>query len=319
LQYLCWALPLLWCVPCFAEEPGVDQRTPFRVQYTGSSICSSASELSRAIVDSAPHTRSARAGESAVTLRVSYEFGDGVSGQLDLEERSGQATTRQVHAADCREATAALALIAVVLLEPLQVPHSTELPKRSRPQRLSRFGSARRHWLFGGEAALALEGTVAPRLALAEVVGVSALFQHQGLLEPMFALSLNRLSSERAQVTAGRAQFSWVAARLSVCPLRVALNQALRLRSCAMFDGGVLRASGESSFGRRTVRAPWWAVGGAARIEWSLVSALVIAAQVGVIAPLSQGQFYFAPKQRNTVFVVPALGAVGQVGLGLRF
>jgi hypothetical protein len=325
-----WLLAaFLICVPSTGQELGSDARTAFRVEYVGPEGCSSANALTQKIAGRAPHARAASPSEEAVTFQVELETHAGVSGRLLMREADGRTTIREVHAANCREATAALTLIAAVLLDPLGVVE--DLPPREMPRLLPSAPTTRLRsppaapravagWSFGAAAGIGFEGAATPTFALAESLEVNALQRRGSGFEPMLALSLNRTSPEDVRVAAGDSRFSWISARLAACPLALVLLEPLSLRVCGLFDAGELHASADSPQGARVQVMPWFALGAEIRLEWSLVRPLLLSLEGGVISPLSRGRFFFEPDDsRNTAFVVPAVGGVARFGFGLRF
>lgn len=328
-----WLLAaLLICVPSSAQPRRSEPQTAFRVEYVGPDGCSSADALAQNIARRAPHARAANAGEDAVTFHVELDAEGGGSGRLRMTEPDGHATTREVHAANCREASEALTLIAAVLLDPLlavddlparPVPSAVSAaPMLSKPippvpRAASRSGA---HWRFGAAAGIALGTAVAPRMALVESIEVHALLVRASWLEPLLALSFNRAAPQGVRVPVGDSSFSWSAARLVACPFALRWLEPLTLHVCSLFEAGALRARGQSSEGVRVKVMPWLALGGEARLEWAPVPPLLLQLEAGVTSPLARGRFLFEPEDaENTAFTVPAAGVRAGFGLGLRF
>lgn len=322
---------LLLCAPSAAQQRGSEPRTAFRVEYVGPDGCSSADALTQKIARRAPHARAAQPGEEAVTFHVELELRVGVSGRLRMAEPDGHTTTREVHAANCREASAALELIAAVLLDPLVAVEG--LPSRPtprgtsaapKPQASSRPTARARapavaDWRFGAAVGVSLETAVTPRMALVESVEVNALLGRASWLEPLLALSFNRAAPQDVRVPVGDSSFSWSSGRLVACPFALSWLEPLKLYVCGLFEAGELRARAQSSRGARVKVMPWSALGGEARLEWSPVHPLQLTLEGGVSAPLERGRFFFEPDgSENTAFAVPAVGVRAGFGLGLR-
>jgi hypothetical protein len=331
-----WLLAvLLICMPSPAQERGSEARTAFRVEYVGPDGCSSADALTQKIARRAPRARAASPHEDAVTFHVELDALAGVSGRLRMAEPDGHTTTREVHAANCREASAALTLIAAVLLDPLGVVE--DLPSRQAPRAVSAAPAAPTpprpsqppprttshavaDWRFGAAVGMSLESAATPRIALTESVEVNALLVRASWLEPLLALSLSRTAPQDVRVPVGDSSFSWFSGRLAACPFALLWLEPLSLRVCGLFDAGELRASAQSSEGARLKIMPWFALGGEARLEWSPVHPLLLTLEGGVTSPLSRGRFLFEPDDSgNTAFAVPAVGGLARFGLGLRF
>lgn len=323
---------LLICVPSSAQQPRSEPQTAFRVEYVGPDGCSSADALAQNIARRSPHARAANSGEDAVTFHVELDARGGGSGRLRMAEPNGHATIREVHAANCREASEALTLIAAVLLDPLLAVE--DLPSQTAPRAVSTApvlpkpiplvpradSPSAAHWQFGATAGMALATAVTPRIALVESVEVDALLVRASWFEPLLALSFNRAAPQDVRVPVGDSSFSWSAARLAACPFALRWLEPLTLRVGSLFEAGALRARGQSSEGARVKVMPWLALGGEARLEWAPVRPLLLDLEAGATAPLARGRFLFEPKDtENTAFTVPAVGVRAGFGLGLRF
>jgi hypothetical protein len=142
------------------------------------------------------------------------------------------------------------------------------------------------------------------------------LTRERGPLRPSLALAGSSARGVTSQ-SQGSAEFEWLAAQLSVCPLGFQPGPAWDVRACGIFQAGRLRGSGFQTI-RPAEKSIFWSAGGLeleARLR--LVGLLWLGLEGGLELPFSRAQFYLDPKQ--TLHQVPSLGANFGLGLGLRF
>jgi len=162
----------------------------------------------------------------------------------------------------------------------------------------------------GGQAAgvVAIAPTVTPGVFLFGDVA----WIRDGLLAPTVRLGALLATSEKVRSSAGTGRFTWAAAHLEGCPLRIR-SGPLSIVPCALLEVGVLTGQGAGDSYAREIARPWVAPGILGRAEFRVVEGLSLEAQGALTFPLVRDTFYLEPA--TTLHDVPALG--GAVGGGL--
>jgi hypothetical protein len=97
---------------------GAEADAPVRIEFSAPAGCPDVSEFSHQIESRTSNLRRAAEGEKARLVRGEVQArGSGVVGRLVLVETDGRASERTLEAADCRQATEALALIAALAID----------------------------------------------------------------------------------------------------------------------------------------------------------------------------------------------------------
>jgi hypothetical protein len=259
--------------------------------------------------------RPARDGEHAITLIVEL-FGarGGVRGQLTVRKPDGDLTVREVPGPNCQEVESAMALIVALMVDPLasgsRRVSTSESRVRALPERAA--GSS---WSLRVEQRATARTAVAPGLSPGQALGLM-LTRERGPLRPSLALAGSSARGVTSQ-SQGSAEFEWLAAQLSVCPVGFQPGPDWDVRACGIFQAGRLRGSGFQTI-RPGEKSIFWSAGGL-ELEGRLrlVGLLWLGLEGGLELPFSRAEFHLDPKQ--TLHQVPSAGASFGLGLGLRF
>jgi hypothetical protein len=175
--------------------------------------------------------------------------------------------------------------------------------------------------IFGLFGALGLETAVAETPPLAALAGVQLERRARCLWSPSLRLGGLISANGRSRSSAGSAQFRLIAARLALCPLRVAATSSLSLTPCLEFDAGSLRG-GEANAPNSTDRhMPWLGLGAGGRGEWAFGELVSLDAFAGVRVLSRHDHFVLVtpdnPARTALLYDVPAWSA--GAGLGATF
>ena len=333
------ALGLAIGVLCLA--PAVDAASagqPFRLEYWAHGECPDASEFARQIQTRAPRLRPAEGDEPALGFYAELDArGGSATGRLTARSPDGREVMREVRGATCDDVVTALALIAALAADPSQ---PVEVPptrvKSAPPRRAPRSrdepaseavepalsgpvaADPAPRWTFGIGGGLGFDSSIAPSPGYGLGVGFEAEGAGGSAVRPLFSLSANRAAAASTETVAGNAAFTWLAFRLTGCPLRWPEQTPLFIRPCAFFDAGELE--GSVSLGARSsdVTHAWFALGTFARIEALVGEVVSFQLDGGVIAPLERAGFR-ASSSDELAFQVPSAGVLGRIGLSYRF
>ncbi|HEY3255348.1 MAG TPA: hypothetical protein VGJ91_15420, partial [Polyangiaceae bacterium] len=119
----------------------------------------------------------------------------------------------------------------------------------------------------------------------------------------------------------GTTKFSWWAARLEGCPLRVRLLAPLELLPCAGVHVGRLGATGQpgSDVGASQESTRTWVDGFAGlRLELALTPWLSLQAQAELLVPITRFQFVYENPETQ-VYQVPPMAGGALAGVEFRF
>jgi hypothetical protein len=264
--------------------------------------------------------RIAKPGEEALAIHVSLRIEEGVvHGRMTLRETNGSVTEREITGASCAEVTAALALVAAVILDP-SISTSTSTEPRRHATTAPPEMKAESAWRFGVGPALGAEGAVAPEIVPSIAVVGEAELELGHRFSPRFSLSFGRTTTSHLRVQTSTATLRFTFARVSICPARWPSDATLVLRPCGLFEAGVLRGAGEATLDPGRANAPWIAPGGSVRADFKLWKTLLISLEGGAVIPLLRHEFYFDPDAPdNVAFEVPSAGATSRLGVFLQF
>ena len=120
----------------------------------------------------------------------------------------------------------------------------------------------------------------------------------------------------------GEARFSFLGGRLQGCFFGIALDPAIVLMPCALFEAGAVIAEGFIQDSETTHVDPWYALGPSARLSWALAwsTAVVEAGPVFPLRPDDRVVFGDIEAPLAEIHDVPPVGAFVSIGLsfGLR-
>jgi hypothetical protein len=311
---------------------------PFRLEYWARGQCPDAVEFARQIQSRAPRLRPAEADEPALGFYAELDASGGsATGRLTARSPDGREVKREVRGATCDDVVTALALIAALAADPTQPVEAP--PTRAKPaQRRKAPRTAdpalddpnyellseplvrdpAQRWTYGIGGGLAFDSSIAPSPGY----GLSVAFAAEGpggsAVRPLYVLSANRAAAASTETSAGNAAFTWLAFRLTGCPVRWPEQTPLYLRPCAFLDAGGLE--GKVSFGAesRDKTEAWFALGAFGRIEALVGEVVAFELDGGVSLPLRHDEFR-AGESQSVAFRVPEAGILGRIGLSYRF
>lgn len=302
--------------------------SPVRVDYTAPADCPSRDSVLAAIAAESPGFRLAPEGAPAraVVLRVD-PTPDGLVGSVWLVAPDGSTSYRQVSGASCAEITAALALMAALAIEgdpppappppappvsPAPLPASPPPPTSSPPPPPPRPATAPRWTLDLGARALA-EGGFAPELAPGAEASVALRWARPGVLAPRVGLGVLGAAAPTAENASGTADFSLIAARVDLAPVRFE-TRGFALRPSLGLDLGALLASGTGATRSFDETRPWLAGRVALGAALALTPSVRLTAEGGILLPLVRDTFQF-DKPRALIHAVPAFAPTFSLGV----
>ena len=212
--------------------------------------------------------------------------------------------------------------IAASVVERLD-PSPAELPPDTPSAESPEPRGPPRRWRSTVGIDLGLLGVGSPGVVATGSLFADVALESTGVLAPSFRVSVQR-SLELTQTTGSNesATLAWTFGRAEACPLRLAIGAAVDLRPCGFFDGGALYASGSAPVNASSQLRPWAAAGALARLEWAKKDVapgwdVVLAAQAGVVLPITREHFEFGPTTQ--IYQAPSVTGLGSVGGGVRF
>jgi len=315
-------LALLAGARAHAVEP-----EPVRLDYRVDESCPDADAFERAVFLRTNRARAAREHEPARTFHVTVTLeGNHVRGALaitDAQDTEQTSSARAVDGTSCSEVFDALVLFAALsvdanasssphaLVPALAPPPSVTNQRAAPPAATGRHRGdglpARRFRLVIGFDAGAVSAGLEQPAVLFEPFAET---RWQRALETGFDVSptlratLSMFAGNSTATETGYANLRWTLARLDACPIALVLARSLRLRPCASFSGGFLRAAGREIAQPKTRYLTWWAPGAALRAEWT-PSAFGLELTGGLEAPLQRAELYFEPDSQ--VYRPPAV------------
>jgi len=118
-------------------------------------------------------------------------------------------------------------------------------------------------------------------------------------------------------VGTGGATLTSVLGRVEAGGLRFRLAPRLALRLGGTLEAGAILGAGRNVDGAEAHWAPWLALGGVARASWE-PGRFFVELGLGAFFPLTRPRFVAQPGP-VVLFEVPVAGALGELGLGIRF
>jgi hypothetical protein len=132
-----------------------------------------------------------------------------------------------------------------------------------------------------------------------------------------FEIAGQAVAPRSAAFDTGAVEVGLVAARLSACALLNDPGSRWPVGLCARGVGGRLRGSGSGFPAENTVGAlAFWAAGGGLQLERVIGQRFLVGADATVLVPLRS--YTFSVGNRGVAFESPAVGAMLQLGAGVR-
>jgi hypothetical protein len=232
---------------------------PARVQlkYNGGAGCPSEAAFSREVkarirravlwVDSDPARH--------ITVRAELRGGR-ARGSLEIIEPAAEPTLRDFDAETCSEVASALALVVALALDPNArtepLPPEPEAPPAERlvpvaasvpPKKNEQAARALR---FSAGPAVTVSGKYAPVVLVAPGLNFGARYESESLFAPALELTPLLGKTGKTGPDTPLATFSWLMARLDVCPLTLRASELVRLMPCVTSELGQLTVSGKA-------------------------------------------------------------------------
>lgn len=342
-----------------AVAPSIEEFSDFSLEFSASPGCPERAEFESELLARTPAARLREAGAGTLALAVALVAEPTTfAGVLTITLPNGARSERTVDAASCRDASLSLAVIASLVLEayrehrPLPGAETPASPNAAEPNADTSANSATppaaevatvtparparppvptppagaRHFTprlnFGLFGALALETAVAESPPLGALAGIYLERRGHGAWSPSARVGGLFTTHGSSRANAGSAAFRLMAARLALCPLRLAASRRLSFAPCVELDAGALRG-GESNAPNPTARhMPWLGLGAAGRAEWALGRLVSLDAFAGLRWLSHHDRFVLVapgnPARSAVLYDVPAWSAGFGVGAAVR-
>lgn len=290
---------------------------PFRLVWSSTAHCEDAEAFSSELKSRTALLRDADREEHAITVIVeTFPELERVRGRLTLRRPSGELAVREVPGANCEEVESALALIVVLMVDPLaaDLASAHRLPAVPSPPRAP---SPLRgpDWNVRLEHRLTARSGVAPSVAWGQT-GRLVVTRESRRWQPSLGLGAN-FAHATTSAPAGSAELDWAAAQLTLCPAATRPNARWDLRACAAFQLGRLRGMGFATERPASKSIPWLAAGVELEARFRLLGPLWAGLDGGLTFPLTREGFYLDPQQ--SLYRVPSWAVSVGGGVGLLF
>jgi hypothetical protein len=255
-------------------------------------------------------------------------------GRLSVGEGAETSAAREVTSRSCDEVVAALALFTALALDPTassapieevpapapaaspsaSAPSAPPAPASSPPESAPQSQASADWWWGAGVSALMTTSLAPDPLFGAALVG-HASAARAGTWSPALRVAFQQTLTDHVVAPQGDASFSWSAARLDLCPMRLDAG-SWSLAPCLFGDIGLLRARGSNTSSPVSWTRLFADGGGGGHIIVWLSKRLFLEAEGGVFLPWRRDRFYWRPNV--PVLEVPLIGGSAQVGAGIR-
>ena len=316
------------------------------LQVVGGGECLAAESIQAAVHERSSRIRfvPAAADVPQLSVRVSRAAQVGVQLAIAWPQPDARRSERRLSAASCEEASAAVAFLIALTLDPAavsaepgqpppQAASSQETPppaaavepeaavpaapgSDSAPRPPSRDSAAEPFAFahFGVSVRAELATGVAPDALLGPGVQLLLEFRGFGWWMPALQLGAAHLWVSDLSEGGGVADFQLSVVRLSLCPMGLQVGPATA-RACATGAAGTLNAQGTDTYLPRNSERGWLDVGANLHLLAAFES-LYLEGAAGFIAPLRRDQYAFRP---DVFHHVQAVCWQVLVGLGMRF
>jgi hypothetical protein len=306
---------------------------PVRLEYLPHPGCPSELEFVERIRERTPRI-TVTVQQSAHVLRVELREAQGQSvGRLTLSEDGRTTDARTVSGTQCKAVAKALALTAVLSLDPDAlldeppdllrdeppskpalagaVPADTPVAESTVPPRSPR--DTEHTWSLG--AGSVFGNPLTPGV----MWGPAGFVENEWSSARRLVLAL-RISGLYAQgggsVDTARAHFTWAAVGADACALQLQIA-GLSVRPCILLLGGFLRGEGRGVDDPESITRSWWSGGPIARVRQLLMRHLALELWAGASIPFVRRGFII---DRQAVAEAPAvswLGGLAVTGQGI--
>jgi hypothetical protein len=289
---------------------------PFRLTFSTSANCGVAEAFLAELRARTARLRAAKEAEHGITFVVeTFRVPGGVRGQLVMHRPGALPIVREVPGATCGEVISAMALIAALMVDPLAGASPVNPTSPTAGHEQEHPESRGTPFAFRVDHRLTTRNAVAPKFALGQALVISVTHE-TGPLRPSLGLSLSTARASTT-VTSGAAQFDWIAARLTPCPVGLGSARSWDLRLCAGLELGRLRGKGYATVAPATQSIVWSSAAALLDAHRRLLGPLWLGGEAGLTFPFTREHFYLEP--HTNLHRIPAWGVSAGVGLGLDF
>ena len=296
--------------------PARAEESSRNLEYAAPAGCPSADDFWRSFATRATH---ARLSQWALDVRIHEAPGPRFAGTVEVRASDGTVTTRSLDDVSCPDLTLALAVVAAVIVEPEAPTAPAPAPKPEPEPEPVPVPALLPRERWRGRLGLAFASTTHLAPVLSYGGEVFAEIGHD--VGTVFAFWLRAVghvaSSGPFDVGSAGASLTSVLGRVEAGGLRFRLVPHLALRLGGALEAGAILGAGRNVDGAEAHWAPWIAVGAVARTTWDLGS-LFVELGLGAVVPLTRPRFVAQPGP-VVLFEVPVAGAMGELGVGIRF
>lgn len=242
-------------------------------------------------------------------------------GTVRILHGNAEPVERSLDDDSCKDLATALAVVAAITIEnaprtpvPL-LPEPVESPIDMPPPVLP---EERIHLRAGaGSEATSFLSPVAS-------AGIALFFEGEapkGFFAPRVRLGAHFATSFPFNVGDATANVTCYFARIELGGLRLRFARALALRLAAITDIGAIHVEGHGNVASGDATAPFFDAGAVLRLAWE-TPIFFIEVGGGAVAAITRPTFHFDVTNGGApvmAFEVPPAGAIGEVGVGLRF
>jgi hypothetical protein len=336
----CVALAFAAAATSRAEE----EKEPVAIRYVAPPTCPREDEMRARLAARTMKTRPLQPGERGRQFDLEVAAtGEGARGRVTIKSPDGGAVARQITGKTCDEVVAAMVLVTALAIDPRAALGPLPEPSAA-PTTAPRAGSSSRpagaprgpQRVASAEPAPSAIAAATPRpppprvtfaLGATGIVALgiepSAALGGGGFLAveweraspwaPSMRFGIDATAASDLRLEAGSARFSWFAAHLDLCPLRLG-GPAVTVSPCLLGEAGQLTATGlEVPKAARETRN-WMAAGALGRVAVPIAGPIVLEASLAIVFPIRRYDFVFTPS--TEVDRVSPIG--GRFGLGAR-
>jgi hypothetical protein len=284
-------------------------------------ICPAEADFWQAFSSRAQHAVRGEPAEWRLVVRIERAR-NRFSGSVLVTHGKAEALSRSLEDDSCADLATALAVIAAITVEsaprtpkpppPPEDDFVVDLPPPVLPPERVNL-----------RVGVGTEGT--SFLAPVASAGIAAFFEAEapkGFFAPRIRVGPHFSTSFPFRVESATAIASSFFARVEVGGLRIRFARVFALRAGAFVDIGAIVVEGRDAPHPQTVTAPFFVGGAILRLAWE-TPIFFLEVGGGVAFPFTRSRFFFRvpddPRPPNLAFEFPGVGAMGEVGVGVRF
>jgi len=284
---------------------------PVVIEYSAPPACPSEAEFRRAVESRAPVSTF----QWRIILRIDKKY----AGTLTVERAKEIVLARVLEDQSCADLVTALAIAGALAVSENDVrPNRARKPAPFVPEPVVDVPPPAPVEKVALRAGLSTETTSYLSPSPSYGLGAFGEIEKPGRFFALRArLGFHFATSFPVQVQTASALVSSGFARLELGGVHVRFARILAFRASAIGDVGALVVEGRDILMAQTVTVPFADIGAIARLSWE-TGLFFVEISGGAVVPLTRPTFFFQFPSRQTAFEVPAVGALGEVGVGLR-